>query len=87
MRWSTLGVLVGSILVSACGVTHAQAPPPGRYVIERPAAPGAERQPMVMWVLDTATGEVAAYTVERENSRPEELNRLEIIRLERRPGR
>jgi hypothetical protein len=87
MRWTGLGVLVGSLLVSACGATHAQVPLPGRYVIERPAATGAERQPMVMWVLDTATGEVAAYTVERENSRPEELNRLEIIKVERRPGR
>jgi hypothetical protein len=87
MRWSILGVLVGSLLVSACGATHAQEPRPGRYVIERPATTAAERQPMVMWVLDTATGEVAAYTAERENSRPEELNRLEIIRLERRPGR
>ena len=86
MRWPILGVLVGSLLVSACGATHAQAPSPGRYVIERPAATGAERQPMVMWVLDTATGDVAAYTVERENNRPEELNRLEIIRLQRRPG-
>ena len=80
MRWSTFGVLVGSLLVSTCGATQAQERQPGRYVIARPAA-AAERQPMVMWVLDTATGEVAGYTTERENGRQDELNRLEIVRL------
>ncbi len=64
MRWSILGVLVGSLLVSACGTTHAQEPRRSRYVMERPAA--GDNHPMVMWVLETQTGEVAAYTIERE---------------------
>jgi hypothetical protein len=47
--------------------------------MERPAA-GAN-QLMVMWVLDTQTGEVAAYTVEPESGRQSVLDRLEIVRL------
>ena len=52
MRWSILG----SLAVSSCGTTHAQEPRRNRYVMERPAADTNQR--MVMWVLDTQTGEV-----------------------------
>ena len=79
MRWSMLGVLVGSLLVSACGTTHAQEPRRSRYVMERPAA--SDNQSMVMWVLDTQTGEVAAYTVERESSQQSVIDRLEVVQL------
>jgi hypothetical protein len=67
MRWSILGVLLGSLAVSSCGTTHAQEPRRNRYVMERPA--DDSNALMVMWVLDTQTGEVSAYTVEPESGR------------------
>ena len=79
MRWSIFGVLLGSLAVSSCGTTHAQEPRRSRYVMGRPAA-GAN-QLMVMWVLDTQTGEVVAYTVEPESGRQSVLDRLDIVRL------
>lgn len=79
MRWSILGVLLGSLAVSSCGTTHAQEPRRNRYVMERPATD--TNQLMVMWVLDTQTGEVAAYTVEAESGQQSVLDRLEIVRL------
>lgn len=83
MRWSILGVLLGTLAVSSCGTTHAQEPRRSRYVMERPAA--GDTQQMVMWVLDTQTGDVAAYTVERESSQQSVLDRLEVVQLVRRP--
>ncbi|MDP6582344.1 MAG: hypothetical protein QF681_16950 [Vicinamibacterales bacterium] len=40
-----------------------------------------DNHPMVMWVLDTQTGDVAAYTVERESGQQSVLDRLEVVQL------
>ena len=72
------GVLKGSLLVSACGVIQAQEPRPGRYVIAHPAAD--EVQPMVMWVLDAATGDVTAL---RGYSRDRSVRQVQCERLTR----